>query len=614
MCMIFCCCTKFEESTISPEERNISPLRTRSSSEFTILPNPYNIEVMNSLYASRSIDTILTPTDLYVRFLPQDSTDLNQLRDLDLTLFPYPLDLSPDQIGDYLDYVAYLAESGEISDWLYTTVKPDFDFPMDVPYEILQECYIPEDSETITLTETRADGTTSQNLEEAAFEFLGYTIAQDSVETRLSQTPCGRITVEDNTTGLADRDRTKGVCGVKVICTTFVKIGTTYTNQYGGYLLNKKFIVNPVYIIMFQNSKGFDIWDNLGPISKAIYWMGTQSKKGYNKLITPNNPIAWRCSAVNNAGYDYYTMCENNNITLPPRALKVWILPALGVNSAPMLRHIWNTMAYYHGEDWILNMQIYLSIGLFVNALAHCLQYLLPDIFIGHDHESKYGYIYDTVNHEMAHASHFSQVGGVYWARYISYIVTSWINGEDMYGTGHAPDYQVCGIGEMWGYFMGFHQFAKKYGLLFDRGHYHNNFFNEIPGDWIHPQILWPLCSDFYEDRIFTLKEMSDFLTRDVDTYDKLILKMCNAKPDKAETILNIFSTYGINYSETYQLDFNNMVVDTAKYVIADNITVNNCTVIMGNKLTLTARSSITINAPFTVEQGAELEISIRTN
>lgn len=57
--------------------------------------NPYSLSVMQSVYDNYSLEQIeLEPTDLYVRFLPQDSTQLHLLLyESGLELFDYPLDV-----------------------------------------------------------------------------------------------------------------------------------------------------------------------------------------------------------------------------------------------------------------------------------------------------------------------------------------------------------------------------------------------------------------------------------------------------------------------------------------------------------------------------------------
>lgn len=151
VCTILSSCAKNEMIPSDPDGNEESnALRTRSSADDGQgVGNPYSLSVMQAVYDNNSLETVvLEPTDLYVRFLPQDSTQLNYLLyESNLELFDYPLDVDISDDG---------IETAENNDgdytWLYTTVKPDYAFPAGISYEILDECYIPQEG-----GENRAD-------------------------------------------------------------------------------------------------------------------------------------------------------------------------------------------------------------------------------------------------------------------------------------------------------------------------------------------------------------------------------------------------------------------------------------------------------------------------
>ena len=74
-------------------------LMTRSGADiprsYQKLPNPYSLKVMQKIYDDYSVEpVILEPTELYVCFKPQDTTQLRTLHEVpDLELFEYPLDI-----------------------------------------------------------------------------------------------------------------------------------------------------------------------------------------------------------------------------------------------------------------------------------------------------------------------------------------------------------------------------------------------------------------------------------------------------------------------------------------------------------------------------------------
>lgn len=103
------------------------------------MPNPYALANMQMAYDSlmKTVSPTpvkLSPTELYVRFLPKDSTDLRILWEDDaLVLFDYPLDYEIATEGSYY-HDPDIPE--DMPTWLYTAVPVDYVFP-DVEYEIL---------------------------------------------------------------------------------------------------------------------------------------------------------------------------------------------------------------------------------------------------------------------------------------------------------------------------------------------------------------------------------------------------------------------------------------------------------------------------------------------
>lgn len=499
-------------------EPDAAPEATRSGgdvTEFDTLPNPYSLKVMQAVYDSGGGDTVLEATDLYVRFLPQDSMQLNLIMyDCGLELFDYPLDLD---IGEGEVYIDPSIPDGELM-WHYTTVKPGFVFPEGVTYEILEECYIPEEDEFIpTLTRSGII-----DVERAAFEMIGYTIAPDEPQTRAASTrPVGTIRVYDN------RDSAYvGVRGVKIRCHTVVKWSTAFTDETGYYSMGSKFTARPHYAIVFDNCKGFDIWGNWGPLARANYNMGWHGNSGFSKDI-PDSSQAWEWAAVNNAGYDYYRMCETTGITKPPSNLKVWVFKGESASSAPMIHRL-SAMRVLTKENWFTFLAWGTGKAVQLTVLAEVFKLLLPDITIGTNGDD-YGEIYNVVHHEFAHASHYSKVGKDYWAEYISRIV------ENLgYGSSGGAYAGVCEVGEMWGHAMGYIQEYEKYNT--------EELDDPYPGwtinDWISPDPIWALITR----GILTKKQVYDCLTSDVKSRTALIDKMCQKYPTKAGLIRVAFA------------------------------------------------------------------------
>lgn len=591
--MMVCSCVEepiVKEIVEDLPQKEQTPL-TRSTviTEYETLANPYALDVMQEVYDTYSDSgEILEPTDLYVKFMPKDSSELHVLKyDYDLELFDYPLDIILEDGDVYVD--PDIPET-DLS-WVYTTVSPDFVFPIGIAYEILEECYIPEDGETVGIA-TKVGS--EIDVEEAAFASLGYDFT--TLTTRALASPSGTIKVQDETGSYIP------VKGVKVRCHNFVKWSTAYTNESGVYSIPKNFRTNVHYALIFDNTKGFDIWGNWGPIARANHNMGWHSSSGYSENISTSSN-AWEWSVVNNSAYDYYNVCETNNILKPPTELKIWVFKEAESSSAPMLRRVNHAIGLNTNSAW-LNFFANIGYGSLATYLNQMLKFVLPDITIG-TQGSTYNDIYETVCHELAHASHFSKVGSAYWARYISYIMT-----YGSYGDGTGNNAELCGVGEMWGYFMGCALEHEKFNGTISAS---DNFpYNPIDG-WIHPEILW----DIYKKSYLTKKQIYECLTSDVDTYDELAASLYNKNPSKASNIKEVFIDNGITPNAsipwpddiTYDTNIVDRTYNSTSSTTGGHVRLQNVTVNSGAKLTVRGMYSVTIEKPFVANKGCEVEI-----
>ena len=104
------------------------------------LQNPYTTENMtkalHSLYSTRADRVDVKTTDLYVRFLPSDQSQYDQLRSLGLDLMDHPMDYDIVVEGDWYHDPDVPAEDVT---WQYAVVPRNFKFP-EIRYEILDEC------------------------------------------------------------------------------------------------------------------------------------------------------------------------------------------------------------------------------------------------------------------------------------------------------------------------------------------------------------------------------------------------------------------------------------------------------------------------------------------
>ncbi len=480
------------------------------------LENPYSTEAVqdafSDLYPTKARDVVST-TDLYVRFLPKDEDEYELLtEDLGLELFDHPMDYEIVTDGDYY-HDPTIAE--DAITWQYAVVDKDFEFP-DVQYEILEECFISDDADA----ETRAmEGIDWEAVEAQAYRLTGNAdLLDEEILTRSTKYyPAGRITIVDD---LANGGQPFGVAGVKISCHTFVKTASTYTDRDGYYTMSKKFSARLRYRLVFKNTKGFKIGLNLIFVTASHSSLGKASPKGLDATITKNsNGALFRRSVVNNAAYDYYERCgaDDMDITLPPNRVRFWIFKNLDCSSAVMMHH-----------DAIISSDL---IKGFLGMYYILVKVFAPDITIGAKGCNGYSDLYDTVVHELSHASHFKVVGTKYWNKYAWYILSSYItSGWMTYGDGSDSDAGYCEVGEMWGYYMESVMHKDRYGGTIPA--YGTSY-------WFYPQIF-----RYLDERGFTKSDIFAALTSDVTDRDKLEDKLIELYPDKKTIIEQAFNRY----------------------------------------------------------------------
>lgn len=234
--------------------------------------------------------------------------------------------------------------------------------------------------------------------------------------------PEGRIRVDNNAIkgGSSTKVGLEGVMKVKVRVHNFVKWDHDYTGEDGKYSMSKNFRTDVHYAVVYENATGFKIWGNWAMFSPAVYDMGWHSNNGYSRDIYTNSK-AWLWSTVNNGAYHYREkLCPKYGVIKPISNLRIWTLRTGGQwgGSTPMARQI--TLGINNLMDFlVIGYAAIKSKGITV-ALSLCL----PDVFLFQDYTSTQS-CYATLWHELAHASHYSKVGKVYWLAYIAAITTN---------------------------------------------------------------------------------------------------------------------------------------------------------------------------------------------
>ena len=501
-------CSKggFDSSSGSPDDGQVSHGMIVLGER---LENPYTTENISaaiaSVYPARGRVEV-KPTHLYVRFLPVDQNDFDLISDLDLS--DYPLDYAIVKDGDY--YHDPQIDDEKVT-WQYAVVPHDYVFP-DIYYEVIDECFITEND----APERSADGIDWEAVEREAYRLTGNADMLVAAGARGKKVqPSGRITIVDDKLGAED-----GVKGVKVSCNSFVKFAHAYTDDEGYYKVDKNFNSRPRYRIVFKNKTGFAIGFNLLLQPASASTLGKNSPKGVNISVSSSSDrkLFTRC-VVNNAAYEYYRSCgsDDGDISTPPSNLRIWLFQNLELSSAPMLR-----------QGAVVDDSV---ISDFLGEYTFLLKIFLPDLTIGLRGAGDYAEVYSRTVHELAHASHFMQVGKTYWNKYIKAMMSAFVNsGFTTYGNGTEENAGFCEIGEMWAYYMQSKLYRERYGLpdvAFGTSY------------WFYPQIML-----YLDDRGLNRYKIFSSLTSDIDSREMLKKKLQYMYPEFKSAIVQAFGRY----------------------------------------------------------------------
>jgi len=514
--LTLCACSWFEDG---PEPRGGGSVPVDEISHGMIvlgdkLDDPYSMEnmraAMEKVYPTKGRSVELKPTDVYVRFLPKDEDEYDRLESAGIRLLDHPIDYEIVQEGDY--YHDPDIDEEEIT-WQYAVLPPDFDLDMGVEYEVLDECYIPDNDVT-----TRADdGIDWRAVEREAYVLTGNAEMLEP-ETRASETaPSGRITIVDDD---YNGGEPIGVAGVMVSCNTFVKFASAYTDEEGYYEFDKKFSSDLRYRIVFRNKASFAIGINLVLVPASMSTLGTASPEGVDVQITKDSDRKlFTRSVVNNAAYDYYMKCvtEDGSICTPPTGTRFWLFQGMSSSSAPMLQ-----------QGTIIEGTVLES---FLGNYKGLITTFLPDITLGLTGYGSYASIYAVTCHELAHASHFAQVGIDWWNKFIAFILQSYVGSMITYGLGTETDAGYCEVGEMWAYYVENSMYRERYG---EDARVRGTSF------WFSPQILLNL-----EERGLDRYGIFAALQPEVHTASSMCSMLQELYPEYESVIAQAFERYG---------------------------------------------------------------------
>ncbi len=480
------------------------------------LDDPYSVsnvtKALASLYPTKAESVSVSTTDVYVRFLPSCQEEYDKLDSLGVQMIDHPVNYEIIREGDY--YHDPSVPEGDIT-WQYAVVSPDFIFPRGIRYEILYPCHITEHE---VVTRSDPDGIDWDAVERESFRLTGNAamLSDRSLTKASAAKPEGRVTVVDS----RRPDEVEGVKGVRVSCNVFVKIGQAYTDENGYYSIDKSFSSNPRYWLVFKNKKGFGIGLNLILVGGSVSNMGKHEPSGCDMEVRQEDDrtVFTRC-VVNNAIWDYFEKCANDKVSMkaPPTNVRVWIFSRLSSSSTLMMQH----GAVIEGT----------KISEYLGDYAFVVKWFLPDITLGTAHCNDYASIYSSTVHELAHATHYQQVGKGFWNKLIEFIITSFItSGMEAYGTGGEEEAGLCEVSEMWAYYVETMMYRERYPES-----------EAVFGTswWFFPQIFM-----YLDDRGLNRFMISKAMEEDVTDRESLCEKLKSLYPEFQTNIAMAFNRY----------------------------------------------------------------------
>jgi len=483
------------------------------------LQDPYSVENMTKALAavhpsSSSARTGLDPTDFYVRFLPKDDAQMQELSDLGVELLDHPLDYRIVREGDW--YHDPELPEGTIT-WQYAVVPTSFVFPKGLRYERLDDCYIAEhDPQTKS-----GDGIDWDAVEREAYRITGneaLLLPETRDGSQNSGTPQGRIAIID-----PDYDEEPiGVKGVKVSCNSFVKFATCYTDDEGYYRMSKSFSTDIRYRLVFQNVRGFSQGINFILVPASVSTFGKHPASGFSIDIDMySDHKLFTRSVINNAGYDYIEASRSSNgaIPAPPHDFRIWDLDILGVQIPTMMHHgvLIETMA---------------SLSDMPKEIAMIIKIVQQDVLLGLDGASSYMDLYRLGIHTFAQAGHFSRTDKDWWWSYLQFVLKSLADStlQDTYGTRGDAGFEYAEISEMYAFYCEHVLCKRRYRDL-----------QEFNGTtyWFYPQLLM-----YLDDRGLGLEKLAVIFTEDVTDMETLRAKLLSYYPQFKTVINEAYARY----------------------------------------------------------------------
>lgn len=303
----------------------LSTLETFASSDYALIKlgairnNPYSLKNMqkaysqlkDSIFFSEGANDMVKATHLYVRFLPKNEREYFYLKYvLKLVLFNYPLDRVVEQPGN-----VYVDVSTNGFSWQYTKVPYDFVFPKEIQYEVLDELYMPMETNEVQAKSSSKIGMDEWHaLLHEAIKVSGNNHSEFPANSSKSGWTGGKDPYPIYVSVTAWDDTLKQqlpIKDVQVRLNYFTSWDIAYTSDYGSALFLKYFIYEGSNIsVSWENENEWAIRNGTGDIAGAFaYPIPTTSYSSTAINITQGHPSLFHAT-LHRAAYHFYNNSE----------------------------------------------------------------------------------------------------------------------------------------------------------------------------------------------------------------------------------------------------------------------------------------------------------------
>lgn len=443
-----------------------------------LIGNPYSVSVMQqasiNLYGNSHGISV---NKKYIRFRPNDENEMEQLIELNLELFDYPLNYNIIVEGDYcIDPTIGPNEKP----WFYTVVEPSFQPPAGIENQWLADLYVPDQDLWLEEEALRITGNpTTDTCNSALYRIPP---CQNPLDPNCDTSstgggggnpvnltiPAGNITVWDS-----NRDNPVPVRRVRVVVRRWFKIETVYTDDQGSFQCTKRFRNKVNVFVKFLNTHlranalfGNSIVKTLLPIKRGIgTYSGnlTRIDHMFERGEVTNRRLYkhWWAAQLMNAYLEYNEMAAAQQIGgLPTQKMKI-VLTRLGLISGGGV----TTMASQRLNAGLPSgefFQFYFaepltSMGAFYyNLLLNGVLFRNIDLGLGYRTLNVWesNRVKDLMYHEFTHAAHFNKLGDNWWNDLVmaeSFTIVANFGVNNPYGDGtDGVHSEIISVAESW--------------------------------------------------------------------------------------------------------------------------------------------------------------------